>query len=160
MQIHHQAFSFCFSMGGRGCGIVRRPSLCRFTQTPRPFRTVGLVCHGRCCLGGGYRSARRLERWTAVRGQNPEDVTHDKETDWAVSAMYPSKPRRGDSPIRPNRPRILPKISITRILTKSWGSAASASAAVEPVMPTEMPQRRLQIPTARPPQKRAKPGVS
>ena len=46
-----------------------------------------------------------------------------------------------------------------RIFTNKFGSAASASAAVEPVMPTETPQRRLQKPTVRPPQKIAKPEV-
>lgn len=55
------------------------------------------------------------------------------------------------------RPRTLPKISTMRILTNSAGSAASDKAAVAPVIPTETPQRRLQSPTVRPPQKRAKP---
>lgn len=50
--------------------------------------------------------------------------------------------------------------STIRILTKSCGSAASAKAAVEPVIPTETPHRRLQIPTVRPPQKSAKPDLS
>ncbi len=42
-----------------------------------------------------------------------------------------------------------------RIFTNNVGSAASAKAAVEPVMPTEIPQSRLQIPTVNPPQKSA-----
>lgn len=52
---------------------------------------------------------------------------------------------------------MLPKTSTMRILTKRFGSAASARAAVEPVMPTETPHRRLHAPTMRPPQKMAKP---
>jgi hypothetical protein len=42
--------------------------------------------------------------------------------------------------------------STIKILTNNWGSAASAKAAVEPVIPTETPQRRLQNPTVSPPQ--------
>lgn len=45
-----------------------------------------------------------------------------------------------------------------RILTKSDGSAASEIAAVEPEMPTQIPQKRLQRPTVRPPQKMEKAG--
>ena len=62
-----------------------------------------------------------------------------------------------DAPMRPNRPIILPKTSTMRILTNKSGSAASARAAVEPAMPTEIPQRRLHTPTVRPPQKSAYP---
>jgi hypothetical protein len=47
--------------------------------------------------------------------------------------------------------------STIRIFTNSVGSAASANAAVDPVTPTETPQRRLQNPTAKPPQNRANP---
>ena len=61
------------------------------------------------------------------------------------------------SPINPNRPRILPKTSTMRILTNKFGSAASARAAVEPAIPTQIPQRRLHTPTVMPPQKMAKP---
>ena len=61
------------------------------------------------------------------------------------------------SPINPNRPRILPKTSTTRILTNKFGSAASARAAVEPVIPTQIPQSKLHAPTVIPPQKTAKP---
>jgi len=57
----------------------------------------------------------------------------------------------------PNNPMMLPNTSTTRILTKRLGSAASATAAVAPVTPTLRPQRRLQVPTVRPPQKSAKP---
>ena len=46
----------------------------------------------------------------------------------------------------PKRPRTLPNISITNILTNKEGSAASASAAVEPVTPTATPHARLQRP--------------
>lgn len=59
--------------------------------------------------------------------------------------------------INPNKPRILPKISTTRILTNRFGSAASARAAVEPAIPTQMPQSKLHAPTVIPPQKTAKP---
>lgn len=59
------------------------------------------------------------------------------------------------SPIKPNRPKMLPNTSTIRIFTNNAGSAASANAAVEPVMPTEIPQSRLQMPTVRPPQKSA-----
>jgi len=61
------------------------------------------------------------------------------------------------SPINPNRPKILPKTSTTRIFTNKSGSAASDRAAVDPVMPTQTPQRKLHAPTVRPPQKRANP---
>lgn len=57
----------------------------------------------------------------------------------------------------PNKPMMLPKTSTTKILTKRLGSAASARAAVAPVMPTQTPQRRLQAPTVRPPQNSANP---
>lgn len=62
------------------------------------------------------------------------------------------------APIKPNSPKILPNTSTMRILTNRLGSAASAIAAVEPVMPTQAPQRRLQAPTVSPPQKMANPG--
>jgi hypothetical protein len=62
-----------------------------------------------------------------------------------------------NAPIRPNSPKILPNTSTTRILTNRLGSAASAMAAVDPVMPTQAPQRRLQAPTVRPPQNMANP---
>lgn len=42
--------------------------------------------------------------------------------------------------------------STIKILTNNCGSAASAKAAVEPVIPTLTPQRRLQNPTVSPPQ--------
>lgn len=59
----------------------------------------------------------------------------------------------------PKRPMIEPKTSTMRILTKRLGSAASASAAFEPVTPTEIPQSKLHIPTVSPPQNMAKPGL-
>lgn len=59
----------------------------------------------------------------------------------------------------PKSPRILPNTSTMRILTKRFGSAASPSAAVAPVMPTETPHIRLQAPTVSPPQKMAKPDI-
>ena len=46
-----------------------------------------------------------------------------------------------------------------RIFTNRLGSAASANAAVDPVIPTDTPQRRLHAPTVRPPQKIAKPST-
>lgn len=57
--------------------------------------------------------------------------------------------------MRPNRPKMLPNTSTMRIFTNNAGSAASAKAAVEPVMPTEIPQSKLQMPTVKPPQKSA-----
>lgn len=61
------------------------------------------------------------------------------------------------TPINPNKPRILPNASTTRILTNKFGSAASARAVVEPAIPTQIPQRRLHAPTVVPPWKTAKP---
>ena len=60
-----------------------------------------------------------------------------------------------DAPMRPNNPMMLPKTSTMRIFTNKFGSAASASAALEPVIPTQTPQRRLHTPTVSPPQNRA-----
>ena len=59
--------------------------------------------------------------------------------------------------MRPKRPMILPKTSTMRILTNRSGSAASARAAVEPAMPTEIPHSKLHAPTVRPPQNNAYP---
>jgi len=50
----------------------------------------------------------------------------------------------------PNRPIALPKISTIRILTNRAGSCASASAAPDPTMPTQIPQNRLEKPTVSP----------
>lgn len=52
---------------------------------------------------------------------------------------------------------MLPNTSTTRIFTNKAGSAASARAAVDPVMPTQTPQSRLHAPTVRPPQNSANP---
>jgi hypothetical protein len=60
-------------------------------------------------------------------------------------------------PINPKSPRILPNTSTTRTLTNKSGSAASAIAALAPVIPTQRPHSRLHEPTVRPPQKRAYP---
>ena len=57
--------------------------------------------------------------------------------------------------ITPNSPKALPKISIIKILTKVEGVCASARAAPDPVTPTQIPQQRLDNPTANPAQKRA-----
>lgn len=43
------------------------------------------------------------------------------------------------------------------VRTYKLGSAASARAALEPLIPTDTPQTKLQAPTRRPDQKRAKP---
>lgn len=59
--------------------------------------------------------------------------------------------------MRPKSPRTEPKISMTRILTNRAESAASATAAVDPVIPTQIPQTRLPRPTVRPAQKSEKP---
>jgi hypothetical protein len=66
-------------------------------------------------------------------------------------------PQKVDVPMSPKRPRMEPKTSTMRMRTNKPGSAASEIAAVEPVMPTVIPQKRLQRPTVRPPQKRAYP---
>jgi hypothetical protein len=50
--------------------------------------------------------------------------------------------------------------STIKILTNNDGSAASARAAVEPVIPTDIPHSRLHRPTARPPQNSANPACS
>lgn len=57
--------------------------------------------------------------------------------------------------INPNKPKTEPKISITKILTKSDESAASLIAAVEPVTPTAKPQIKLEIPTVKPAQNKS-----
>ena len=49
--------------------------------------------------------------------------------------------------MRPKRPRTEPKISIIKTLTNSFSLAASAKAAEEPTMPTQMPQIRFETPT-------------
>lgn len=77
--------------------------------------------------------------------------------------------------INPNSPRTELKISMTSTLTNlqlvsmvtkiyvgcngsyKLGSAASAKAALLPLMPTETPQMRLHMPTVTPDQKRANP---
>ena len=76
--------------------------------------------------------------------------------------------------MRPKRPKIAAKISMVRILTnlvccefqkgdvgKIWtysvGSAASASAALLPLMPTHTPQIKLHMPTVIPAQNSAYP---
>ncbi len=56
------------------------------------------------------------------------------------------------APINPNKPKMLPNTSTMRIFTKRSGFAASDSAAVEPVIPTDTPHNRLHIPTVTPPQ--------
>lgn len=52
--------------------------------------------------------------------------------------------------ITPKRPKALPKISITRIFTKSVEFWASDSAQLLPIIPTHTPQTRLAKPTIRP----------
>lgn len=47
-----------------------------------------------------------------------------------------------------------PKISMTKILTNNAESAASEMAAVAPVIPTAIPQIKLEAPTVIPAQKR------
>ena len=59
--------------------------------------------------------------------------------------------------ISPNSPMALAKISITRILTNSFWSCASASAVAEPDTPIATPQNRLQKPTVSPDQNRLYP---
>jgi len=50
----------------------------------------------------------------------------------------------------PNKPSALPKISTTKILTKSVGFCASDSAHELPTTPTQMPHTKLASPTVRP----------
>jgi hypothetical protein len=71
--------------------------------------------------------------------------------------LDPQKNAGPDAPINPNNPIMEPNTSTINIRTKRLESAASAMAAFEPVIPTEIPQRRLHIPTVRPPQNSAKP---
>ena len=61
--------------------------------------------------------------------------------------------------MRPKRPMAEPKISMMRILTKSVESAASANAAPDPTMPTQIPHARLQMPTVSPAPNILKPGT-
>ena len=72
-------------------------------------------------------------------------VGHSDLPDWMIPIMTP------------NKPKALPKISMIRILTKVDGVWASAKAAPDPVTPTQMPQHRLDRPTAKPAEKRAYP---
>lgn len=88
---------------------------------------------------------------------NPKRPRIDEKTEFRSSASRPTSiesightgqavpNERSDSP------------SMTRILTNSWGSAASASAAFEPEMPTATPHRRLHTPVVKPPQNSEKP---
>lgn len=57
----------------------------------------------------------------------------------------------------PNKPKMLLNTSITKILTNKLGSEASASAALEPEIPTPIPQSRLQQPMIKPPQNNENP---
>jgi hypothetical protein len=59
--------------------------------------------------------------------------------------------------IKPNKPRILLKTSMTKILTNRLGSEASARAAFEPEIPTPIPHSRLQKPMIKPPQNNENP---
>lgn len=60
--------------------------------------------------------------------------------------------------ISPNMGMILEKISTIKILMNNCPSAASATAALAPVIPTDAPPMRLQRPVVMPPQKRRWPG--
>ena len=57
----------------------------------------------------------------------------------------------------PNNPSALPKISIIKILTKVDGVYESARAAPAPVIPTQTPHTRFEIPTDSPAPKIAYP---
>jgi len=50
-----------------------------------------------------------------------------------------------------------PKISTTKTLTNKVASAASARAALEPEIPTQIPQARSEKPTVKPAQNKEKP---
>jgi len=58
--------------------------------------------------------------------------------------------------ISPNKPIIDPKISTTSTLTNKDASAASAKAALEPEIPTQIPQARSEKPTHKPAQNNEK----
>jgi hypothetical protein len=64
----------------------------------------------------------------------------------------PALPVINKPTIKPNNPKTDPKISTTKILTKSEESAASLIAAVDPVIPTAIPQIKFEIPTVNPAQ--------
>jgi hypothetical protein len=70
---------------------------------------------------------------------------------WNSSAL----PLTNNPIISPKSPNTLLKISITSTFTNSVLSAASASAALDPLMPTLTPQIRLHMPTVTPDQKSA-----
>jgi len=76
--------------------------------------------------------------------------------EWILKSLNINK-KQPNPPINPNNPKMLPNTSTTKILTNRSGSAASARAAVDPVIPTQTPHRRLHAPTVSPPQKSAKP---
>lgn len=52
--------------------------------------------------------------------------------------------------IKPKSPMAEPKISMMRILTNNDEFAASANAAPEPTIPTDIPQNKLTKPTDKP----------
>ena len=74
-------------------------------------------------------------------------------THWKSAAL----PAINKPTIKPKRPKTEPKISITRILTNNEESAASETAAVDPVIPTATPQIKLLTPTVIPAQNKEKP---
>src|SRR4051794_31252877 len=108
-------------------------------------------------LGRIHKKVRRYYRATAAANSGARPTISKPTAAIPVISKGPRKDGSANSPIKPNKPMILPKTSTTRILTNKLGSAASASAAVDPVMPTDTPQSKLQSPTVRPPQKSAKP---
>lgn|ERR1700722_4094027 len=87
-----------------------------------------------------------------------DEQTHCTKPNWLVGNRRQTK--MSYIPINPKRPMILPNTSTTRIFTNRVGSAASASAAFDPAIPTEMPQSRLHTPTVIPPQNSANPKQS
>lgn len=81
-------------------------------------------------------------------------LSADQQPDWSSCQLAFRRWAKGnDGLMRPKRPRIELKTSMTSTLTNRLGSAASASAAFEPETPTAMPQSRLHVPIVRPPQK-------
>jgi len=112
-------------------------------------------CHCRprpACRGGGSGSPwvweREREQWLACFA-----LAFSTQPPLNTQKNAPSPAQRNPPPhpapvklaaparmmpmITPNRPSADPKISTTRILTKSAGLAASDSAADEPTMPTQ-----------------------
>lgn len=92
---------------------------------------------------------RRRGEGAAARRQEGDDEAEQAENTVPRAGAY----QPGWSSRVAVRGAHLEKISMTRTLTNSCGSAASAMAALAPEMPTATPHRRLHMPAVSPPQK-------